>query len=436
MRGLAVLLAGEGYRLTGSDRDPDAAVSLEAIGIRVFSEEDPRPVREAELVVFSSALAHDHPALEAARAAGVPTLKRATAMGALVNDRRLAAVAGTHGKTTLTAMLALLAEAGGLRPSALVGGTMPAWRANARVGEGELAVVEADEYDRSFLELDPELAVVTSVEPEHLECYDDFADLRASFVRFAGRAACREGALVCADSESALEIGANVGAHRSYGFAPTADYRVQVVDRRGSGQRCLLEGPEGGFVFELGTPGDHNAQNACGALAAALLLGVSPEPLGDTLSGFRGVERRLQILTERNGRAVVDDYAHHPTEVLASIAALRASYPGLRLAVVFQPHLYSRTRALAPDFAEALATADVAFVLPVYPAREQPIAGVDSGLIVRGAPDHVREAGVEEVEAWLEGESAGLVVAFMGAGDVTELAHRAAGEMDEDALEG
>jgi UDP-N-acetylmuramate--alanine ligase len=434
MRGIARVLADGGWTVSASDRDAAAAAELAALGVRVAPESDLAPVRAASLVVYSSALAPDHPALEAAASAGVPTWKRARALGALVNDRRLVAVAGTHGKTTVSAMLALTLEAAGRDPLAFVGGRVPAWDGNARPGRGREAVVEADEYDRSFLELDPSLAVVTSVEPEHVESYGDEEGLRDAFARFAERAAGRDGLLACVDDAGARDTGRRVGASLGYGLGAAADYRVEVVATASDGQTCRLAGPDGSFAFELGVPGDHNAQNAAGALAAALRLGVDPRTAAEALREFRGVARRLQLLARRRDVVVIDDYAHHPTEVRASIAALRRAWPGARLVVVFQPHLFSRTRAMATEFGRALADADVALVLPVYPAREEPIPGVDASLVVASAPGHVRLGSTEEAVRVPVESPGDTVVAFMGAGDVTAVASRAARELVGDAL--
>jgi UDP-N-acetylmuramate--alanine ligase len=434
MRGLARVLADGGWTVTGSDRDTAAAAELASLGVRVHAESDLAPVREAALVIHSSALSPDHPALRAAAAAGVPACKRARALGALVNEARLVAVAGTHGKTTVSAMLGLALEAAGRDPLVFVGGHVAAWGGNARPGRGREAVVEADEYDRSFLELDPSLALVTSVEPEHLECYGGEEELREAFARFARRAASRDGALVCLDDAGARDTARRLGDCAGYGFAPDADYRVEVVATGPGGQSCRLATPDGSFAFELGAPGDHNAQNAAGALAAALRLGVEPAAAAAPLRDFRGVARRLQVLARRGNVLVVDDYAHHPTEVRASIAALRKSWPEARLVVVFQPHLFSRTRAMASAFGRELTGADLALVLPVFAAREEPIPGVDADLVVASAPGHVRTGTAEEA-ARIAVESGGeTVVAFMGAGDVTALARRVARELAGDAL--
>jgi UDP-N-acetylmuramate--alanine ligase len=434
MRALAAVLIDGGWKVTGSDRDSEALHSLSAIGLLPLPESDSSAARSADLVIRSSAIPGDHPAVSAARETGVPIMKRAAAVGALVNERRLAAVAGTHGKTTVTTMLGLALEAADRDPLVLVGGHVSEWGGNARIGRGPEAVVEADEYDQSFLQLDPSLAVVTSVEPEHLECYGSEAELRSAFQTFATPAVDRAGVLVCADDAGALELGANIGSCMSYGFSGSADYRVEIVASAADGQRCRVKGPELDLSFELAAPGAHNAQNAAAALVSALLLGADAESLAGCLRSFRGVDRRLQVLGSRNGVVIVDDYAHHPTEVRASVAALRSAWPGARLIVAFQPHLYSRTRAMAAEFGRELSRADQALVLPIYPAREEPIEGVDAGLVVMGAPGHIRQGSVEEAVGLASEARGETVIVFMGAGDVTEAAHRAAGELTGDAL--
>jgi UDP-N-acetylmuramate-alanine ligase len=243
MSGLAMLLAAEGYLVTGADRELTPETDrLRDLGVRLWPETATQPAVEAELVVYTSAVAPGHPVLAAARTAGVSSLKRARAMGALLNARRLVAVGGTHGKTTVTAMTARIAEAGGLDPIALVGGRVAAWNGNARAGAGVVAVAEADEYDRSFLELDPSLAVVTSVEPEHMECYDGPSDLVAAFREFAGRASERDGILACAEGPGIPETLRGLGGVHTYGLGPAADYRVEVVARDGARQTCRFTG--------------------------------------------------------------------------------------------------------------------------------------------------------------------------------------------------
>ncbi|MFW6039630.1 MAG: UDP-N-acetylmuramate--L-alanine ligase [Gemmatimonadota bacterium] len=424
MRALVPALLARGCAVAGSDRNHAAASDLEALGVAVHPEVDLEPVRSADLVIYSSALPEDHPALAAARAADVPTMKRARALGALVNDRRLAAVAGTHGKTTVTTMLAVAAERAGFDPLAFVGGRVSAWDGNSRIGGGTLAVVEADEYDRSFLELDPDLAIVTSVEPEHLDIYGDATALEAAFAEFVSRAAR---VLLCADDDGARRLAAAVrppAEVRTYGFAAESTWRLEVLDAGRAGQSCRLHGSADDIPFRIGAPGAHNAQNAAAALAAADWLGADRASLATALEDFRGADRRLQLLHEDANLVVVDDYAHHPTEVRAGIEALRSAWPGRRLVVVFQPHLYTRTRDEASGFVEALARADRAFVLPIYPAREAPIAGVTRDLIL-GARRGFEPLEPVQANDLVRGERPTVLV-FMGAGDVTELAHDAA----------
>lgn len=426
MRALAFALQDRGWTVAGSDSDAEAAGELAARGITIHNESDADAARAADLVVYSSALSEAHPALVAAREAGVPTWKRARALGALVNERRLAAVAGTHGKTTVTTMLSLAAEAAGMDPLALVGGRVGAWGGNTRLGRGDLAVVEADEYDRSFLELDADLAIVTSVEPEHLDVYGTVDAMEAAFAEFASRAGL---ILACADDAGARRLAAALAAGdsevRTYGFAEDADYRLEVMDAGRGGQLCRLHGPGDTLPFRLGAPGAHNAQNAAAALAAAWWLGAEAPALADALESFRGVDRRLQVLHEAPALVVIDDYAHHPTEVRATLEAIRSGWPGRRVVVVFQPHLYTRTRDHASEFSEALAGADRALVLPIYPSREAPLPGVTRDLIL-----HVARRGLEPIEPddvpGLLAPSEPTVLAFMGAGDVTRLAHDAA----------
>jgi UDP-N-acetylmuramate--alanine ligase len=426
MSGLARLFAAEGYAVSGADMEitPETR-RLESDGIRLVERDEARRAGESDLVVYTSAAPEDHPVLAAARREGVPVLKRARAMGALLNDRSLVAISGTHGKTTVTAMTARVLESAGLDPLVLVGGRVASWDGNARVGSGP-AIAEADEYDRSFLQLSPSLAVITSVEPEHLECYDGPEDLFASFRAFASRASERMGVLACAEAPGVRAVVEGLPGVLTYGLEPAADFRVKIVDRDGTRQRCRFESGPSSFDFDLATPGDHNAQNAAAALAVGSHLGVPPERLASALSDFRGVDRRLQLVGNRDGRVIVDDYAHHPTEVRVSVAAAREAWPDHRLAVVFQPHLYSRTRSMAADFASALAGADEARVLPIYPAREAPIPGVTSRLVTDAAGGSARPLSVDEVPDWVDGLERPAVVIFMGAGDVTRLAHAVA----------
>lgn len=437
MRGLGVLLLDAGYRLSGCDRAGAAALDeLTERGAVLSAGHAASHVEGADLVIFSSAVPADHPELRAAAEDGVLVMKRARALAALLNERRLAAVSGTHGKTTITALAGLACSAAGLDPIVAVGGRVAGWHGYARPGAGEVAVVEADEYDRSFLDLDPSLLLISSVEPEHLDTYGTLEELERAYLVLAERARPRDGVLYCADDAGARRIGGSVGG-TSYGLAADADCRVEVLAREGGRQRCRLRLAAGGWDFDLEIPGEHNAQNAAGALAMALRLASASSgsaelleagALASAFEGFRGVDRRLQLLADTAGVALFDDYAHHPTEVAASLTAVRRAFPERRLVAVFQPHLYSRTRAFADEFGEALGAADEALVLPIYPAREDPLPGVTSRLIADASGGGVRLASKEEALELALAARGPIALVFMGAGDVTELAHQAVRE--------
>ena len=439
-----MLLLDAGYRLSGCDQAGAAELDeLTERGAVLSAGHAASHVEGADLVIFSSAVPADHPELRAAAEVGVPVMKRARALAALLNERRLAAVSGTHGKTTITALAGLACSAAGLDPIVAVGGRVVDWNGYARPGAGEVAVVEADEYDRSFLDLDPSLLLISSVEPEHLDTYGTLEELERAYLVLAERARARDGVLYCADDAGARRIGESVGG-TSYGLAADADCRVEVLAREGSLQRCRLTLAAGGWDFDLEIPGEHNAQNAAGALAMALRLasanssGVLLEgelletgALASAFKGFRGVDRRLQLLADTAGLALFDDYAHHPTEVEASLSAVRRAFPERRLVAVFQPHLYSRTRAFADEFGEALGAADEALVLPIYPAREDPLPGVTSRLIADASGGGVRLASKEEALEFALTVRGPIALVFMGAGDVTELAHQAVREITD-----
>ena len=435
MRGLAVLLDSLGLRVSGCDNAGVSGLSdLIDRGIDIHGSHDPAHVDNVDLVVRSSAVPEDSAEIARARQAGVRTLRRARALGAALNGRPLLGIAGTHGKTTITAMAGYALEAAGLDPLVMVGGAVARWRGFARPGDGP-AVVEADEFDRSFLELSPTLALVSSLEPEHLDTYGGFDAARAAFAEFAERAAAEVGLLYCADDRGALELGSAVAGARAYGYASDAWCRVEPAGTPG-GFPDRFVWPGGVVEVRLRVPGRHNLQNAAGAFAAGLALGADPADLAVGLGEFPGVGRRLEGLGTWGDVTIIDDYAHHPTEVRASIDALRSVHADARIVVIFQPHLFSRTRDFAGEFAAALDAADDARVLAIYPSREAPIEGVTSDLILaRGRALRAIDPPAA-VELAIAARSAGTptVVAFMGAGDVTGLARAAAQRLVDDAV--
>ena len=396
MCALAALVLRNGGRVSGCDlKDSVSLQDLARLGAPVFLGHDAAHVEEVSALVTTSAVPADHPELVRARERGIPVLKRAEALGSWVNRGRLVAIAGTHGKTTTTAMATEILATAGREPTGLVGGRVAAWGGNLRFGTADLYVVEADEYDRSFHTLAPDIAVVTNMEADHLDIYGDMDGVRTGFRRFLG--GLRPGGVVaaCADDHGAASLLAAVGsAGTSYGLSAGSRLRAVDVASGPAGTTCeVMEDGEAAGPLRLGVGGVHNLRNALGAAAAARALGVPWDDIRRGVGAFRGVERRFERLGSSRGIEVVDDYAHHPTEIRATLAAARACFPARRLVVAFQPHLYSRTRDFHEDFGASLAEADVVWVTDVFPAREAPIPGVSGALVA----DAARRAGAAEV---------------------------------------
>ena len=428
MSALAVIARHRGVAITGCDSDTSGAGldDLTTLGVPVWRGHDPSHVDGARAVIVTAAVPRDHPELERARALEVPVVRRADALGELVAAGRASvAVAGTHGKTTTTVMVTEALTAAGRNPTGLAGGRVAAWGGNARIGGDELFVVEADEYDKAFLSLKPTIAVVNNVEADHLECYGSIDALEEAFADFAGRA---ERVIVGADDAGADRVALKVEAPVwRVGLGPTADVRIRAVRLEPSGSRATISLPGRHTVeLQLAVPGMHNVRNAAAALGVLQALGADVQAGAQALADFRGVGRRFERLGEARGVAVVDDYAHHPTEVTATLAAARQVFPGRRVVAVFQPHLYSRTALHGESLGKALAAADMVVVAPIYGAREQPLAGVTHHLVVRGATRAgaatvaVRDrAGLTQHVARAVRE--GDVVFTLGAGDVTRV---------------
>ncbi|HMH81579.1 MAG TPA: UDP-N-acetylmuramate--L-alanine ligase [Gemmatimonadales bacterium] len=431
MSGLALLARRQGVAITGCDNDPSGAADLAAIGVEIWRGHDPGHVAGARALVVTAAIPGDHPELERARALGVPVVRRADALSQAVAGGTVVAVAGTHGKTTTTVMVTEALAAAGRDPTGLAGGRVARWGGNARVGAAEpggggLYVVEADEFDRAFLSLTPSVAVVNNVEADHLECYDgSVAALEDAFVQFAGPA---RRVIVGADDPGAARVAARLAAPVwRVGTAVGVDVRIAqpAFTERGSTARIELPGGRA-VTLQLAVPGLHNVRNAAAALAVAHELGADLERALAALATFSGVGRRFERVGEAHGVTVVDDYAHHPTEVQATLAAARQAFPERRVVAVFQPHLFSRTALHGDALGRALAAADVVVVAPIYAAREQPLPGVSADVVARGAARAgattvaVRErAGVaEQVAATVR---AGDVVFTLGAGDITRV---------------
>lgn len=431
MSGIAKILAQRGAAVAGSDAKESAtADALRALGATVhIGHAAEHLADDASCVVVSSAIRQDNPELARAAELGIPVVHRSDALAALMGGLRPIAVAGTHGKTTTTSMLAVSLTELGLKPSYAIGGDLDAPGSNALQGDGDIFVAEADESDRSFHKYAPEVAIVLNVELDHHANYASMDEIYESFVTFADRIVEGGTLVISADQDGARELTRQVaGTVRTvtYGEAEDADVRVLSIVAQGlkSQVTVVLDGRE--LTFTVSVPGRHYALNAVAALAAGATLGVPAAELAPALAAYTGVKRRLQLKGEVAGVQVIDSYAHHPTEMTADLEAMRAAAGDARIVVVYQPHLFSRTQELGKEMGDALALADASLVLDIYPAREDPIPGITSELIIEAA----RAAGAEVTAVPDKGEVPSLVagmakpgdlVLTMGAGDVTDL---------------
>lgn len=425
MSALALLARRRGITVNGCDTDTSGAADVMAAGVPVQDGHDAAHVRGVRAVVVTAAVPPDHPELVAARALDLPVIPRKVALAELCNGRDTVAVSGTHGKTTTTVMVTEALAQAGLDPTGLAGGRVERWGGNARVGSDSLFVVEADEYDKAFLELTPTVAIVNNVEADHLECYGTVNDLEQAFTTFASRARL---AIVGADDPGALRVAERLtNPVIRFGMGPAADARLHHVEQQAGRTHARVRLPGGGEVaLTLHVPGLHNLRNALAALLAVDALGGDLEEAVEALAAFRGVGRRFEHVGEERGIDVVDDYAHHPTELTATLAAARQAYPGRRLVAVFQPHLFSRTAQHGDAMGQALAAADVVVVTEVYAAREAPVPGVSGRSVADAAARAGARATFERDRASLGAAVAGLVqpgdvVLTLGAGDITRV---------------
>jgi UDP-N-acetylmuramate--alanine ligase len=387
MSGIAEVLHNLGFQVRGSDVVPSELTRyLASLGITVHDQHRAANLDDSQVVVISSAVGEENPEVVEARRRGLPVIKRAEMLGELMRLKYSVGVSGTHGKTTTTSMIGTVLQRANLEPTIIVGGIVAELGTGAALGQGEYLVAEADEYDRSFLKMFPTLAVVTNIEPDHMDCYRDLEDLLESFVTYINRVPFYGSAVISADDRYLSEL-----RHRitrpfvTFGFDPEADYRALNLELTPSESRFAVF-HRGDLLGQmtLGVPGRHNVANALAALAACHELEVPFATIAEALRHYTGVGRRFEILGEYDGVLVVDDYAHHPTEIRATLETAGEIYHR-RVIVVFQPHLFSRTREFRTDFARALAIADKCLLVDIYPAREKPIEGVTSLLIAQEA---------------------------------------------------
>jgi len=423
---IARILLHRGYEVSGSDLDLTPLTSdLAQMGATIRGGHEASNIDGADLLIVSSAVPAGNAEVQAARAAGIPVIKRGEALSWLMRDRCGVAVAGTHGKTTVSAMIGLLLLNAGLDPTIVVGGIVPELHSNARDGKGPFFVVEADEYDRTFLELMPSVAVVTSIEMDHPDCYRDLDDLVLTFTQFLEKVPSDGLIVACGDDPQVREVIGRIEGPQvvTYGSAPELDWRAAHAEQNALGGTdfSVFAAGEDRGRFQLRIPGAHNVSNALAALAVGDHLGVKMPIAAEALRNFQGVGRRFEFKGDWQGTTVVDDYAHHPSEVKATLAGARQRFDGRRIWVVFQPHTYSRTKALLSEFATAFDDADRVIVTPIYGAREHDDLGIQASDLEKAMrhPQVTRLPDLSQIAVWLSQRIApGDVVITMGAGDV------------------
>jgi UDP-N-acetylmuramate--alanine ligase len=432
MSGIAEVLANLGFRVSGSDqKKSEVTAHLEELKVEVTEGHDAANVGDAHVVVRSTAVRDDNPEIIEARRRSIPVIPRAEMLAELMRMKPYTvAVAGSHGKTTTTSMVATVLGIAGLDPTFVVGGIVRSYRANARLGKSELMVVEADESDRSFLMLDPMIAVVTNIDREHMDYYHDMEDVRKCFADFVNKVPFYGAAVLCLDDPHVQAVIPKVERRRiTYGMSAQADisaYDIQYDHSFGSTFQVLSGINVLGRVT-LRVPGKHNVYNSLAAIAAALELDVPFDTIAHALSEFAGTERRFQFKGEEKGITVVDDYGHHPTEIKATLSAARIGAPSRRIVVLFQPHRYTRTADLMDEFASAFNNADVLLVTDIYAASETPIDGINAEVLTNRIKSYGHKSaeyigGIEGVaDTLLEIVRDGDLVITLGAGTVNRI---------------
>jgi UDP-N-acetylmuramate--alanine ligase len=383
MSGIAEILKNLGYEISGSDTTPSEVTDyLQSIGIKVAAEHRAANISDIDVVVISSAVGENNPEVVEARRLGIPVIKRAEMLGELMRLKFSVGVAGTHGKTTTTSMIGKILRQASLHPTLIVGGVVAELGTGASLGEGDYLVAEVDEYDRSIFAMFPSMAVVLNIEADHLDCYSDMDDLRGAFLSYINRVPFYGSAIISADDPNLSSLrGRITRPFATFGFATDADYRAVEIKQE-PGRTTFSVYCRGDLLGEiiLRVPGRHNVANALAATAAARELDVSFENIADALRQFNGVGRRFELIGTAHGVTVIDDYAHHPTEIAATLDTARTNFSG-RIIAVFQPHLFSRTKHFLREFADVLSRADHCILTDIYPARELPMPGVTSDSI-------------------------------------------------------
>ena len=433
MSGIAELLLNLGYKVSGSDLNlSDITERLKSLGGIIYEGHHADQINEADVVVTSSAVSRDNPEVIAADQASIPVIPRAEMLAELMRLKYSVAIAGAHGKTTTTSMVASVLARGGLDPTVVIGGKLKSIGSNAVLGRGDFIVAEADESDGSFLKYSPAIAVVTNIDREHLDFYADMDAIKSVFLNFIDRIPFYGLAVLCLDNEPIQDLIPNIKKrYTTYGMSSQADFHIRDVkfEKRQSRFTVYFHGQKLGRIT-LNLPGLHNVYNATASIAVGIELDVPFAAIKSALETLEGVQRRLEIKGEVNAVTVVDDYGHHPTEIKSTLEAVEKCWPGRRKVVVFQPHRYTRTRALFDDFTRSFYQCDVLLVLPIYAASEKAIEGVSGRLLCEGIQAHghkevVYASGIEEAAAYLKQNlKPADVLLTLGAGDVYKVGER------------
>ncbi|MCP4160351.1 MAG: UDP-N-acetylmuramate--L-alanine ligase [Deltaproteobacteria bacterium] len=429
MSGIAEILLIDGYRISGSDlKTSDITDRLKSLGANIFEGHGRDNIKNANVLVISSAIRQDNPEVIEAKKVGIPVILRADMLKEIMRTRHTVAVSGAHGKTTTTSLTGEVLIGGNLSPTVVVGGKMIGRGTNALKGKGQYIVAEADESDGSFLKYNPAISIVTNLDREHLDYYDGIDDIKNAFISFINKTHFYGLAILCVDDPYVQEIIPHINVrYLTYGFSKEADLRADNIGTRGDGSTfdVLLKDKKLGTI-ELGVPGIHNVLNSLAAISTGLELKIDFKDIKKTLSNVKGVKRRLEQKGFKNGVTVVDDYGHHPTEILTTLNAVKKSWPENRVVVMFQPHRFTRTKALFKEFSEAFVDADVLIMLPIYAASEDEIEGISGeslcNEVIANGHDNVkyieRESAVEYLETFLK---KGDLLLTLGAGDVVKL---------------
>lgn len=428
MSGMAEILLYHGYKVSGSDQgESESTERLRSIGAEIYIGHSASNIDGADVVVYTSAVrADENEETREALNRQIPVIKRSEMLSELMRMKYGIGIAGTHGKTTTTTMTGQVVQAGGFDPTIMVGGRVHSFdKTNAVVGKGDIIIVEADEYDRTFLKLSPAIAVITNIEAEHLDIYSDLEDVKNAFIEFAGRVPFYGAVIVCLDDPEIRSILPSLERRTiTYGYNPQAQIRaVNISHKALSSSFSVLMDDQTLGTIQLSAPGEHNVRNALAAVAVGIELGMEFNEIKAGLERFEGVFRRFQVKHESEELIIIDDYAHHPTEVLATIRAARAGWPDRRIVAVFQPHLYSRTKEMYKEFGLSFFDAEVLITTNIYAAREKPIEGISGELISdtakKSGHKNVHHVQVETVPEKLNSiVQNGDIVIMMGAGDI------------------